>query len=746
MRSMPHKFADAVMSPEEHVQAANEMAYKFAADAPLRGLAMRIIGPTKDVFRDGPVRIAQWIVENVQYGQESPGIEILQGPYTTLPAGLEIGDFRFGGIGVGDCDDLALLFATLCRGAGLNGFFAGVCEGPFQGSFIHAMGYCADNQCFYELSKDESYGGVPNKPLEMKGIPVGQEAFIWDPALMQWQKFRNDPLNPAQTYSVDDGGPMYDKSRMAGSRIHVGPPNSMAMSRPRAMGTTGRGETIAGALQYLTGGAGIDARAAAGDDTTSSQGFFEDIATTGEAIYQFGQDVGYGGSTANGGDQVFAEGIIGGRNFNDVRNDLEAKGITGLGAAPTLTMAGLENGASVYAAASGNNDALKIAKSGLSYYSATAAGVTAGIEVGVSLGLITAAAATSAIPVVNVVVAGVVALACCIAGPVRNMRRHNKAEDQSDAMDREVLEFCAELCGDPRRSVDSALQTLWLYQRIYEFVTITSGNYGANHRRWRCAVRTVQYDSHLKKVLTQETPGGPRIMSLLKMAEWGHQSREAQEMGFARDSFGFMDGCRYSWGIDHACKHQGEPTLRIVQEGREQVQALIRMVTEITHACIYGGHCSASADRLREFKLGLTLAVMAQVITLRISTVKQRDRLHANGDMGGLDQYQREVGIDVFRFWNGFYDTFGTDRESAVRPVETYFGAPFGTFDDGLIRHYLGEETPFPIFDTEDQQSPDWSESTPGGSGGYGGPTGGGGGTGLALAAVGVGALILSNK
>jgi len=218
MRGMPHKFVDRPMLPEDNVRAANEMAYRFAADAPIRGLAMRIIGQTDNVFRDGPPRIARWIVENVRYGQESPGIEVLQGPYTTLPPGIEIGDFRFGGIGVGDCDDLALLFATLCRAAGIEAFFAGVAELPYNGSFVHAIGYCAANQRFYELSKDEPYGGLPNKPLEMAGVPLGQAAFCYDPVTKKWHRFTNDPNKPAHTYSVDAGG-MYDAGRMAATAM-----------------------------------------------------------------------------------------------------------------------------------------------------------------------------------------------------------------------------------------------------------------------------------------------------------------------------------------------------------------------------------------------------------------------------------------------------------------------------------------------------------------------------------------------
>ncbi|MCH9802138.1 MAG: transglutaminase domain-containing protein [Actinomycetia bacterium] len=772
MRSMPHKFADAAMTPEEHVKTANEMAYRFAADAPIRGLAMAIIGDTDNIFRDGPSRIAHWITENVRYGQESPGIEILQGPYTTLPPGLVIGDFRFGGIGVGDCDDLALLFATLCRAAGLNGFFAGVCTEPFQGSFVHAIGYCADDECFYELSKDEPYGGIPNKPVQMKGVPVGQAAFIWDPALMRWQKFTNNPSNPAQTYSIGSGG-MYDNSRMSGtdpfalrarmaSGIQVGAPNSLnapyvpiSMGASRQMGST-RGATKTGALKYLTGEAGVDARAASGESTTNSGKFIDEVAAVNEAMYEFGQEVGYGGSTANGGDRLFSEGITGIQNIRDIREEQQAAGLSGTESAPTLIQNGVVTGAGIYANYTGNNAAGRVAKSGLAIYGSTAAIASSTVGALSTTGAITAAAATAAIPVVNVVVAAAVAIACTLTAVFRSRRKSREAERESLNANQRLKVFCQEICGDPRSSLDAALQNIWLYQRIQEFVTITSGNYGATRGTpsrgpWRCAVRTTSYQNHLNVV---QTSSGPTLKS---MYNWGFGSREYTEIGFARSSFGFMDGCRYTKGINYTCGTQVTPTLRIVQEGSEQIDMLIRMVNDISNACIAGGHCAASGARLREFKLGLTLSVMAQVITLRISTVKQRydpGRREAvrtvsveNGRMGGLHQTQNALPIDVNRFWWGFQETFGVDRESAVRPVETYFGAPFGTFDDGLMRYQAGLPTNFPIFDAADQQSPDWSESTPGGDGGYGGSgeSGSAAGTGLAVAA-GLGAIYLLNK
>jgi hypothetical protein len=165
---------------KQTVEVANQLAQRFSQDAPMRALAGEILNGCQDVPREGPPRIASWIRENVMYLQESPAVEILQGPYTTLPAGLRVAGFEFSGTGVGDCDDLSILFATLCRAAGLEGYVAGISWENDREGFFHAMGYCNGN--FYELSKDEPYGGIASKKVMASSLPVGQTAYIYEPA------------------------------------------------------------------------------------------------------------------------------------------------------------------------------------------------------------------------------------------------------------------------------------------------------------------------------------------------------------------------------------------------------------------------------------------------------------------------------------------------------------------------------------------------------------------------------------
>jgi hypothetical protein len=154
-------YADAPLGRKETVEVANQLAQRFSQDAPMRALAARILEGCQDVHGEGPPRIAKWVRENVMYLQETPSVEILQGPYTTLPAGLAIGSFVFEGTGAGDCDDLSILFATICRAAGLEGFVAGLAWEKDPDDFFHAVGYCNGN--FYELSKDQPYGGMAGK-------------------------------------------------------------------------------------------------------------------------------------------------------------------------------------------------------------------------------------------------------------------------------------------------------------------------------------------------------------------------------------------------------------------------------------------------------------------------------------------------------------------------------------------------------------------------------------------------------
>jgi len=156
------------MTPQASVRIASQVAARHAGDAPIRAIAAQIVAPCENVPEEGPRRIAEWVRANILYTQEAPGEEILQGPHTTLR------------IRTGDCDDLAILWAALCRSVGIDATVAGLKRRGSNGYF-HAMGYF-DGE-LYELSLDHTYGGQ-KRPMMMgrADVPTGVEAHVYDPA------------------------------------------------------------------------------------------------------------------------------------------------------------------------------------------------------------------------------------------------------------------------------------------------------------------------------------------------------------------------------------------------------------------------------------------------------------------------------------------------------------------------------------------------------------------------------------
>lgn len=166
---------------DEWVREANRIAASTAQDYEIRALGAHIVRELRDVRRDGPLAIAEWVRANIIYTQEAPGLEVIQGPHHTLPWWMQLGPIRFRGAGTGDCDDLATTWAALCRSVGLNAHVAGLRTSGSR-AFYHAVGYC-DGQ-WYELSRDETYGGIPRGPV-MHGLPDRTVAYVYDPIAMR---------------------------------------------------------------------------------------------------------------------------------------------------------------------------------------------------------------------------------------------------------------------------------------------------------------------------------------------------------------------------------------------------------------------------------------------------------------------------------------------------------------------------------------------------------------------------------
>lgn len=160
-------------TPLDRIKDATGVVFENAIDPRWRGVAANILKPCRNVKREGPRCIADWIRKNITYLQESPGVELLQGPRPTY-------ENR-----VGDCDDLAILFATLCRAAGLKGHFVAVARYDRPEAPHHAVGYCEETKRHYELSMDGRYGGVGNKS-SLFDTPKNCVTLLWAPQNDTW--------------------------------------------------------------------------------------------------------------------------------------------------------------------------------------------------------------------------------------------------------------------------------------------------------------------------------------------------------------------------------------------------------------------------------------------------------------------------------------------------------------------------------------------------------------------------------
>lgn len=197
---------DGELTTRQTVQAANQIAQVRSMDAPIRALACKIVGNMNHAPSEAPMRIAVWIRENVRYTQETPMVEILQGPYRTLGDTVRVqtpmGPFQFRGTGTGDCDDLSILFACLCRSIGIQAYLAGIAKSNKPDSFFHAMGYC--NGQFYELSKDAPYGGLGGKQIAARAPYKDIVAMIYDPVKGDYHRFKPVPEATMQGSCDDD--------------------------------------------------------------------------------------------------------------------------------------------------------------------------------------------------------------------------------------------------------------------------------------------------------------------------------------------------------------------------------------------------------------------------------------------------------------------------------------------------------------------------------------------------------------
>lgn len=155
-----------VAHADDTVIVGGRLAHNASREARLRELATRITDGVIRVDINGAEAIARWVRKTIRYRQETPGVEILQGPFTTLRTR------------VGDCDDLVILWVALCRSIGIDAAFAGV-RVKGTSDYVHAMGYLPADRTFVEVTDDRAYGGRRH-PLLSGTLPNGHEAVHYD--------------------------------------------------------------------------------------------------------------------------------------------------------------------------------------------------------------------------------------------------------------------------------------------------------------------------------------------------------------------------------------------------------------------------------------------------------------------------------------------------------------------------------------------------------------------------------------
>lgn len=183
----------ADMTPLDRLEAFNTQLAIQAADAPLRKLSGQILKGCTNVPKYGPVKIARWIRRNIDYLQEAPFIEVLQGPYTTLETG------------VGDCDDLAGLWVALTRAAGLETYVVGVAEVNNPASPYHAIGYDAGTRRHFDPTNDTRYGGGIGGDVSFTPLaPCARVFYAPEPsrARFYWSPTTASPYRAATRQSI----------------------------------------------------------------------------------------------------------------------------------------------------------------------------------------------------------------------------------------------------------------------------------------------------------------------------------------------------------------------------------------------------------------------------------------------------------------------------------------------------------------------------------------------------------------
>lgn len=164
----------AATHPEGSLQLATRLAESASRTVPVRALAHHILRHCSHVEK-APSIVAMWIRSNLRYWRETPGVEVLSGPVSTILSGG------------GDCDDLAILHASLLRSIGVTAYPAAMGNGV---SWAHMVSWCPPLAPF-ELCLEYFYstGDELRTPLQ-RGQPAN---------FLAWDDARGHFIEPAIT-------------------------------------------------------------------------------------------------------------------------------------------------------------------------------------------------------------------------------------------------------------------------------------------------------------------------------------------------------------------------------------------------------------------------------------------------------------------------------------------------------------------------------------------------------------------
>lgn len=157
------------------LELASRIAYEAAREPWLRRIALDAVGRVRNVPRQGPERLAKWVRRSIRYAWELPGVEVLQGPITTLQTG------------VGDCDDTAILWASLCLSLGLEAWPAGV--GVVGRWPHHSVGLDPINGVLWDLNQDGAFTPQGRHAFLRYRLPSGYYATAFDVRRGMWIDF-----------------------------------------------------------------------------------------------------------------------------------------------------------------------------------------------------------------------------------------------------------------------------------------------------------------------------------------------------------------------------------------------------------------------------------------------------------------------------------------------------------------------------------------------------------------------------